>query len=112
MYSAGEISDVATENGVYVDQETSGEYAIHEFKDFITSNGGVVFEWRGKSSTAPSVSVVKLQIYNYDSDAWEDVDSDNTTAADTNFSLQGDIADATNYRLGDVVTCRVWQLGV
>jgi hypothetical protein len=112
MYDASEVADVATKNNVYVEQDTTGEYAIHEFKDFIASNGRIVFEWYGKSNVAPSASVVKLQIYNYDSDAWEDVDSDNTTAADTNFSLQGDIADATNYRLGDVVTCRVWQLGV
>jgi hypothetical protein len=112
MYNAGEVSDVATKNNVYVEQDTTGEYAIHEFKDFIASNGRMVFEWYGKSNVAPSSSVVKLQIYNHDSNLWEDVDSDNTTAEDTNFSLYGDIADATNYRSGDVVTCRVWQLGV
>jgi hypothetical protein len=113
VYTAGEVTDVETKNNVYVDQLTTGEYAIHEFKDFVVSTtGGISFEWYGKSSLAPSVSDVNLQIYNYDDDEWEDVDSDGSTAADTNFSLFGDIADVTNYQQGGVVTCRVWQLAV
>lgn len=111
LYDAGEVSDVESKDNVYVEQETTGDYAIHQFKNFVTDSGRIIAEWYGKTNLDCSLSTVYLQIYNYDSAEWENMDSDSTTAADTNFSLLGDIADSTNYQQGGVTTCRVWQKG-
>jgi len=54
-----------------------------------------------------------LQIYNRDTPGWENVDTDSTTAADTDFILTGNIADLTNYKDGsNVISCRVYQEAV
>ena len=70
-------------------------------------------EWEGQTDLAPASSPVYLQIYNKTSTLWETVDSDNTAAVNTDFSLIANLADITAYRAGDgVVTCRIYQLGL
>jgi hypothetical protein len=60
---------------------------------------------------APSLSTVYLQIYNTSSDEWETVDSDNSSNADTDFSLIASMEDLTNYKnISNVISCRVYQL--
>lgn len=112
-YTAGDVTDVATKDDVRVAQDGTGEYAIHQYKNFIGALGSVNLEWEGQSNTNASDSTIFLQIYNRNTPAWETVDSDNTTAKDTDFSLTATIADTTNYVDGsNVISCRIYQLGV
>ena len=109
-YTGQDYTDVDTKDDVRVAQTASDEYAIHQFKDYTTA-AGVNLEWEGQSDLAPSSSTVVLQIYNYNTPAWETVDSDNTTAADTDFILTALVADLTNYKTGsNTITCRIYQL--
>jgi hypothetical protein len=96
---------------VRVGQTATGEYAIHEFKDYVGSENSCTLNWEGQSNLPPSSSAVVLQIYNQNSTTWETVDSDNTTGAGTDFTLAGNIADLTNYKtVGNTISCRVYQL--
>jgi len=109
-YSEQDIIDVATKNNVRVGQTATDDFAIHQYKDFVGANSSCTLEWEGQSSLAPSSSIIKLQIYNQDSPGWEDVDSDNTTNADTDFTLSGNVPDLTDYKdTSGVVSCRVYQ---
>ena len=108
-YSEQNYLDVDTKNDVRVNQSASDQFAIHQFKDYVGAAGAADLEWEGQTDYAPTSSTVYLQIYNYDTPEWETVDSDNTTAADTDFTLEGNIADLTNYKNNNYITCRVYQ---
>jgi hypothetical protein len=82
---------------------------VHQFKNFVGDNADCVLTWNGQSTLAPSASIVKLQIYNRNTTTWNDVDDDSTTAADTDFNLTGTIPNLTNYVIGGVISCRVYQ---
>jgi hypothetical protein len=110
-YSAQDYLYVNLKDDDRVEQEATEQYAIHQFKDFVGTNPSTALEWEGQSGLAPSISPVYLQIYNQDSNLWETVDSNNTEAADTDFILEADILDLTDYRDGsNVISCRVYQL--
>lgn len=111
-YSVQDYTDVDTKNDVRVAQSATDEYAVHQFKDYVVASAATL-EWEGQSDLAPSSSTVVLQIYNRDTPGWENVDTDSTTAADTDFILTGNIADLTNYKDGsNVISCRVYQEAV
>ena len=110
-YSAQDYLDVDAKDDVRVAQTATSQYAIHQFKDYVGAANTCILEWEGQSSLAPSSSVVTLQIYNRNTTSWETVDSDNSSAADTDFILTSSIADLTDYKDGSgVISCRVWQL--
>jgi hypothetical protein len=110
-YSAQNVTDVETDDGVRVGQTATLEYMVHQYKNFVSDETSCNLNWNGQSSLAPSASAVVLQIYNRDTTTWDTVDSDNTTGADTDFDLSGTIADLTNYRdTSNVITCRIYQL--
>ena len=44
--------------------------------------------------------------------AWDPVDSYNTSTVDTDFTLDGNIPDLTNYKEDGIITCRVYQQAV
>lgn len=111
-YSTQDYLDVNVKDGTMVEQAATGQYAIHEFKDFIGILGSVIVDYWGQSTLAPSISPVYLQIYNQNSTTWEQIDSDSTTGANTDFELTANIADTTNYRSAGIITCRVYQLSV
>jgi len=112
-YSEQDYLDVDTKNDVRVSQSATDEYAIHQFKDYVGASNSVSLEWEGQTNCAPSFSTVYLQIYNHDTSAWETVDSDNSSAVDTDFTLSGNIADLTNYKsASNVIVCRVYQKAV
>ncbi len=108
------MTDVATKNDVRVAQDAAtGRFAMHQYKNFIGDSNSVTLEWEGQTDTAPSFATVFLQIYNQDTPAWETVDSDNSSAANTDFELTGTIADTTNYKDGsNVIVCRIYQEAV
>lgn len=112
-YAEGDVTDVSTIDGVRVDQTGTMEFIIHQFKDFVGAETAVTFTSVGQSTQAPSVSTVFLQVYNRNSTTWETIDSDNTTAANTNFTLSANVADLTNYKdASNVVSGRVYQEAV
>ncbi len=77
------------------------------------SSSSVDLEWEGQTNTAPSWSTVYLQIFNQVSGEWENVDSDNSSSAATDFTLSGTVPSLTNYKDGsNVISCRVYQLAV
>ena len=109
-YSGQNVTDVATKNNVRVDQTATEEYMIHQYKNFVSDNSACQLEWEGQTTLAPASSIVYLQIYNRNSTTWENVDSDNSSAVDTDFILIGEIADLTNYKdTSDVISCRIYQ---
>jgi len=111
-YSVQDYLDVDTKNDVRVSQTATNEYALHQFKDYVADNSRTL-EWEGQTKLQPSASTVYLQIYNRNTPEWETVDSDNTTAEDTDFILTANINDLTNYKDGSgVVSCRVYQEAV
>jgi hypothetical protein len=110
-YSAGDLTDVATKDDVRVAQTATSEYAIHQFKDYVGTSANCNLEWEGQTNFAPSLSTVYLQIFNRDTPAWQTVDTDNTSAANTDFILTANIPDLTNYKdTSNVIVCRVYQL--
>jgi len=82
---------------------------VHQFKDFVGTQDSTVLTCELKSTLAPTTSTVFLQIYNQNSTTWETVDSDNTTGANTDFTLTGAIPDLTDYTNVNLVSCRVYQ---
>jgi hypothetical protein len=111
QYSEADKTDVGLKNDSYIDQAAQNQYAIHQYKDWIGAWTSVDLEWEGHSSTAPSTAVVILEIYNKTSGLWEEIDRDNTTGAETDFTLSGNIANTTNYKdTGGFITCRIYQI--
>jgi hypothetical protein len=112
-YTPQEVLDVATKNDIRVPQSATGEYAIHQYKDFVGTASSCSLEWEGQTNCAPVFSTVYLQIYNRNTTLWENVDSDGASPVDTDFTLSGNIPDLTNYKDGsNVISCRIYQLAV
>jgi hypothetical protein len=111
-YSAQNITDVATNDNVRVGQTATQQYMIHQFKNFVSDNINWVLQWEGQSTLAPSSSSVFLQIYNRNGNVWENLDQNNTTGVNTDFSLTGSITSNASYYKSstNVITCRVYQL--
>jgi hypothetical protein len=111
-YSAQDYTDVGSSNDVRVGQGSTLQYAIHQFKDYVALNS-CRLNWEGQTNTNPVNSPVVLQIYNRTSGLWETKASNAVAAINTDFVLQADMADLTNYKdINDVIVCRVYQLAV
>jgi len=111
-YTSGDNDDVATNNAVRVAQAADGEYAIHQFKDNVGNPGSINFLCNLQSDLASSTSDVVLQIYNYDTTAWETLDTESGEGAGSDFDLTGNVPDMTDYLSSEWCCCRVYQLGV
>jgi len=73
---------------------------------------GVTFTWNGKSNLEPSASPVILEIYNFNSLAWEVLATENLSGADVDFTMVGSKINMANYKDGSLLSCcRVYQLG-
>jgi hypothetical protein len=111
IYTPTERVNVASANGTRVGI-TGSNYLIHQFKN--VGNLSDAFTGRltdARSSLAPSGDTVTLQVYNHDTPAWETVDTDTTTAADTNFLLEHTQGSglANYYDADGILTHRVYQ---
>ena len=110
-YSAQDITDVSANDGTRVSQSATGEFAIHQYKDF-TGNSGTI-TWEGQTNCEPSFSTVYLQIYNHNTSSWDTLDSDSTSPKDTDLTLTANVADFTNYKdTNKIMSCRVYQEAV
>ena len=113
IYSAGDITDVATSNDIRVSQSASSQYAVHLFKDYIGAEDNINIQWEGQTNLDPASSTVYLQIYNRNTTTWETIDSDNTSSIDIDFILTADVLGLTNYKDGNtVISWRVYQLSI
>ena len=109
-YSAQDYIDVATKDNVRVGQTATLENMIHQFKNFVGDAPRCMLEWEGQTTQSTALSTVYLQIYNFNTTTWDTVDSDNSSAIDTDFTLMADILDLTNYKdASNVISCRVYQ---
>jgi len=110
-----EYVDVSLDDNVYVQQcarDTLDPYGIFVWKDKHDSNKQVILSTCIlKTSRAPSTNVVYLQIFNRNSGTWETLNSDNATAADTEFTLSGvQSTNLSNYYDGNYwVVHRIYQ---
>ena len=108
-----DYTDVESDNDIYVCAEGTNAYCKFLFQKYNDgeSQSPVSITWKGKSTEAPSSSTVYLQIYNREDTAWENLDSDDSTAENTEFTLSGsqstDLSDYfdENY----VVAFRIYQ---
>lgn len=109
-YTVQEDAAVAVIDAVTADQDGLNKYMIHLFKDYVSAQF-IDLEWYGKSSLAPVISPVILQIYNRISAEWETLAFNNAANANTFFMLSATVMDLTNYKDGsNIVSCRVYQL--
>jgi len=109
-YTSGDETDVASDNSIRVGQSASGQYAIHQFKDFIGNWNKVTLTCDVQTDLLPSLSTVYLQIYNRTTPVWETVDSDNFSPINEDFLLSADINDTSEYVSEQgIVSCRVYQ---
>ena len=88
-FTTQEYTDVATEDGTRVSQSSANDNSIFLFKNKHTSQDTITLNINTRSNIAPSSSPVYLQIYNRNSTTWETLASNSTTAANTDFDLQG-----------------------
>jgi len=108
-YTPQEESDVSLDDGTRVPQTASDEYAIHQFRHLATNNA-VNLKYNIRTNIPCGTSPVVLEIYNYISHSWEQINSDSTTGANTDFDLTYSIGNLTNYKNpSNYITCRVYQ---
>lgn len=107
--------DVAGADNTRVEQCNTGGYTIQQFKNKNINNTDFInIGWEGQSGRAPSSSTVYLQIYNRISEAWENIDYDDLTGADTDFPLSGTVSAFVEnyYDVGYWISVRVYQEGI
>ena len=114
IYTDAEYTAAATDDGSYVDEVGDG-YVLHEFKNKNTNNTDQIsVSWNGKSTLSCATSTTFLQIFDYNSSAWETLSSNTTTAAGTDFTLTGvKTISLSNYYGGATgfywTNCRIYQ---
>jgi hypothetical protein len=109
-YSGQDVIDVATKDDTRVAQTATGEHMIHQYKDFVGANNNCQLEAEVQTTLDPASSTVYLQIYNRNSTTWETVDSDNSSAINTDFQLISAVPNLTNYKnASNIISSRVYQ---
>lgn len=113
-FSEADYATVAADDGDRLSQTATGEHAIFQFKNKNTAQEAFKVTWNGQSDLAPSVSTVYLQIYNRTTTAWETLASNNSAAADTDFTMTGIKTASLDdyYDANEWVSCRVYQEAV
>lgn len=112
-FTAQDYIDVATDDEVYVVQDTVyPDYAIFLFKGRNAEGPApVTISWNGKAFIAPSSYPVSLEVYNQITTSWENLQTNSTADSDTEFDLSGIIGTSwEDYYDGDnYISCRVYQ---
>ena len=114
LFTAQEYLEVDNNDGIRVDQSSTGGYSVFLFKNKNDSQESITINWDGQSNRAPSDSTVYLQIYNRNSSTWETLDSDSTSAANIDFTLTGNIfTNLSNYYDNNYwISWRVYQQAI
>lgn len=114
VFTTADFKKVSSDDDSFLELTGSQRYSKYLFKktnERANSSQPFTITWKGKSTVAPSSSTVYLQVYNRNSGAWETVDSDSSTGADTEFPLEGTISTNTAYYYDSsyTVSVRVYQ---
>jgi len=113
-FSTNDYAVISTDNNDYLDLEGTGTYQKKLFKRYYDGGGNlpVVVTWKGKSSISTSGHPITLQVYNHSTSLWEDLTSNNSANADTEFTLTNTIdTNVSNYFGEDLsITYRVYQV--
>jgi hypothetical protein len=114
-FTAGDYTLVATDDDDYLDLAGSNDWSTFLFKQYNSNNNNtdsIVVTWKGKTTKACTENPTILQIYNLNSAEWETLDSDSTTAENTEFTLSGTQSTDLSYYYDEdyVVSLRVCQL--
>lgn len=108
IYDSGDLDDVSADDGTRVDLEGKQNYLIHNFTRFNSNEDNtnhINATINLQCSVAPSTTAVILQIYNFDTDSWETVDTESSASADTDFDLTANITTNTeNYYDSDFMS--------
>lgn len=111
-FSEANYTSVEDDDEDRVPQTANGEeFSVFQFRDKFDAQQIISVSWNGQSSQAPSESPVYLQIYNYNSNLWETLDSESAADADTDFDLEGNQSvDLSNYfNDANWISCRIYQ---
>ena len=99
-------------------KDQNRNFSIQVFKDKSHVQQQYIFNitWKGKSDVAPSTIPVVLQIYNRNTPSWEEIARNNTSPANTDFTLTATIGEsgqdlANYYDANYWIACRVYQDG-
>lgn len=110
VYSAIDVQTVANIDNNFVCQTATGEYMVHQYKNFIGASTQIQLNWKGKSSQDTSLEPIYLQIYNQQSNIWQTVASDIKSLPGVDIRLEVTILDTSFYVDADqVITCRIFQ---
>jgi hypothetical protein len=97
---------------VFVEQESTNQISVFLFRDkHVNNSTGFRVTWVGKSSIAPSMCPVYLQIFNRTTSLWETLAINNTASANTKFTMIAyKVLNLSNYyNASNQVSCRVAQ---
>ncbi len=111
QYTSSNKDDVATSDDVRV-RITGAGYLIHQFKvKNVNNTDSIIVDCECQTIVAPSSKNVFLQIYNRTSTTWETLDTDNSSAATTDFALSGTQSTSLSdyYDASNIVSFRVYQ---
>lgn len=109
--SSGEFTNLQLDNNTFLDVGGANFLVIQQENYHTNATDNIVVTWKGKSSTAASTDTIYLQAYDYNTDAWVQIDSDSATAADTEFTLTSTLTSTDYYdtSANNKTTTRVYQ---
>lgn len=110
LFVSGDYDDVAAQDDTTFDLLYSDKGVIL-LKKLVLTGENIQAKVRFKSTLAPSTANLVLQVYNQNTPAWETVDIDNVTVADTYAFLEANIiTNVANYLdENNIATFRVYQ---
>jgi len=112
-FSGADMNAVAAQDGLFFGQSGSSGHSVQQFKKYHNFPTAVITaSWAGKTTVATTEKTCYLQIFNYNTESWETVDSNNSTAKNTYFELSGSPSTSDNSQYYDsdgFVAVRVYQ---
>lgn len=112
-YTTPEENNVYSYDGVRVDLAgATGKYLLHQFKKTNENRtDDISVRIVGRSSYAPTSSIVYLQVWNGTTLSWDTIDSENLAGANADFDLTAKVLsnDANYYDFGNQVAFRIYQ---
>lgn len=113
IYGEEDEEDVSTDNQVYVGMSGLNKYLAHQYR-FVndTPHDNLHILINAKSSLAPLLSPVYLQIWNVNNSSWETLTSNNSAGENEEFDLEAEVTSSvTNYYDSSYeVAIRTYQL--
>jgi len=111
LFTATNFSEILSDDNTYQDITGTGFLILQAKKRNSNDTDAITINIRSKSTLAPTTATIYMQLYDYNLDAWETVDTDNVTAVNTEMTLTvNKTSTATDYYNEDkYVTVRLYQ---